>query len=90
MSFCCDALLSGFNLRDRLNSIAGFLHVLWGEVTEGRVLGAGKHLVVSEFPGLTTCHGEELLKVVLDDHAGSIVDFGHDWSGVTHLLFELN
>jgi hypothetical protein len=28
--------------------------------------------------------------VVLDDHAGSIVDFGHHWSGVTHLLFVLN
>jgi len=86
-----DALLSVFNKGDGSGVfLANILHVFWGEVTEGRVLGAGKHLVVSEFPGLTTCHGEELLKVVLDDHAGSIVDFGHDWSGVTHLLFELN
>lgn len=66
------------------------LHVLSGEVAEGRVLGAGEHLVVGELPGFTAGHGEELLEVVLDDHAGGIVDFWDDWSGVTHLLFELN
>jgi len=86
-----DALLSVVNNGDGSGVLlANILHVFWGEVAEGRVLGTGKHLVVSEFPGLTTGHGEKLLKVVLDDHAGSIVDFGHHWSGVTHLLFVLN
>ena len=66
MSFCCDALLSGFNLRDRLNSIAGFLHVLWGEVTEGRVLRFGKELVVCELPGFAGSLGEHFLEVIFN------------------------
>ena len=82
----CDALFSVGNERNWFTGVlSNILHVVCGEISEGRVLGAGKHLVVSELPCLTTGHGEELLEVVLDDHAGGIVDFGDDWSGVTHL-----
>jgi hypothetical protein len=84
-----DALLS---IGDKGNGFHGaslnIFHVICGEVSEGGVLGSGEHLVVGELPCLTTGHGEELLEVVLDDHAGGIIDFGDDWSGVTHLLFE--
>jgi len=44
------------------------LHVLYGEVSEGRVLGAGEHLVVGELPCLSAGHGKDLLEMVLDDH----------------------
>jgi hypothetical protein len=60
--------------------------VLFGEVTEGRVLGFWEELVHRELPGFAVGLGEHLLKVVLDNHGRSKVNFGHaNLLGVTHL-----
>lgn len=62
------------------------VEVLDGEVTEGRVLGFGEELVHGELPGLAVSLGEHLLEVVLDNHGGGKVDFGHtNLLDVTHL-----
>ena len=60
--------------------------VLCGEVTEGGVLGPSEELVHRALPGLAVGLGEHLLEVVLNNHGGGKVDFGHaNLLGVTHL-----
>jgi hypothetical protein len=60
------------------------LHVLLGEVTEAGVLGAGQERVVGEVPGAAVGHGQDLLEVVLHDHARGVVVLGNDGCSVTH------
>jgi hypothetical protein len=63
-----------------------FVEVFCWEVTEGRVLGFGEELVHGELPGLAIGLSEYLFEVVLDNHGGGKVDFGHaNLLGVTHL-----
>jgi len=65
--------------------VVSLWEVVVREVTEGRVLGFGEQLVISEFPGFAVSLGEDLLEVVLDDHRASVVDLGHaHLSDVTH------
>jgi len=66
------------------------VEVLCGEITEGGVLGPREELVHRAFPGLAVGLGEHLLEVILNNHGGGKVDFGHaNLLGVTHLLFKL-
>lgn len=63
------------DLRQRLHGrFINFLHVLGWEVAKRRVLRLRKHFVVGEFPFFASCHGEELLHMILYDHRGSMVD----------------
>jgi len=62
------------------------VEVLWGEVTEGGVLRLREELVHGALPGLAVGLSEHLLEVVLNNHGGGKVDFGHaNLLGVTHL-----
>jgi hypothetical protein len=64
----CNALFGSFNLGYRLNCVTWLLHVFWGEITEGRVLGFGEQFVVSELPWLTGGLGEHFLEVIFNQH----------------------
>ena len=80
-----DAGLSVFNLGDGGGGVlVDGLHVLLGKVAEAGVLGAGEELVVGELPRLAASHGQDLLQVVLHNHARGMVVLRDDGCGVTH------
>ena len=79
-------MLSGFNLRNWIDSVGWLLHVLWWEIAEGGVLRFGQQLVVCELPRLAGGFGKDLLEVVFNQHARGVVNLGHSVLDVTHLL----
>lgn len=81
-----NGLLGVGDKRHGQDTLGLFVNVLFGEVTEGGVLGLGEELVLGELPGLTVGHEEDLLEVIFDNHARGEVDLGHvNLLGVTHL-----
>lgn len=80
-------LLDGLDIGNS-RSLLG--HEVLGEVSEGRVLSAGKQLVVRHLEGLVGGAGKTLLEVILHDHGGSVGDLGHVDASASHSLCHFN
>lgn len=78
LAWGCDGLFSVFNRGDGNDSfLFETLHVLGWKISKCWVLRLREHLVVWEFPGFALSHGQDFLKVVLYNHAWSVIDLGH-------------
>ena len=76
-ALCSNTDFSSIDSWNRLNSGALGGEVLRWEVTKGGVLGAWEQFVHAEFPSLAVGLCEYFLEMVLNNHAGGKVDFGH-------------